>query len=129
MDVFNFDLLYFWYPLRYRVIQYLIWKLSDVVFMRQECLVLAVLLASFRVSLNVVCNLLHKRGFVKTQSLRTVKSKSKIYSSIKKHLLLGLLPLQIWVEMSRSFHLVIEKTKRYLPGVELKRLCFEPFVC
>ena len=29
--LFKFDLLYFWYHLRYRVIHYLIWKLSDMV--------------------------------------------------------------------------------------------------
>ena len=46
----NFDLLYFWYPLRYRVIQYLIWKLLDVVKMGQEGLVVAALLISFKAS-------------------------------------------------------------------------------
>ena len=48
---FNFDLSYFWYPLRYRVIQYL---------------------SSISQGILKIDNLLHKRGFVKTQSLRTV---------------------------------------------------------
>ena len=48
--LFNFDLLYFCYHLRYRVIQYLIGKLSDMVKMGQEDLVVAALLASVRTS-------------------------------------------------------------------------------
>ena len=47
---FNLDLLYFWFLLTYRVIQYLIWKLSDIVFMREEGLVVMALLASVRTS-------------------------------------------------------------------------------
>ena len=39
--------------MRYRVIQYLIWKLSDMVFMRQEGLAEVVLLASVRASWKV----------------------------------------------------------------------------
>ena len=42
--LFNFELSYFWYPLRYRVMQYLIWKLSDMVKNREEGLVVAALL-------------------------------------------------------------------------------------
>ena len=36
MRSFNFDLLYFWSPFRYRVLQYLIGKLLDMVKMIQE---------------------------------------------------------------------------------------------
>ena len=50
---FNFDLSYFWYPFRYRVIQYLIGKLSDMVKMGQDSLVVAALLASVRTSWKV----------------------------------------------------------------------------
>ena len=50
---FNFDLLNFWYPLRYRGIQNLIGKLSDMVKMGQESLVVAALLASVLASLKV----------------------------------------------------------------------------
>ena len=48
--LFNFDLSYFWYLLRYRVIQYLIWKLSDMVKMRKKGLLVAAFLASVRMS-------------------------------------------------------------------------------
>ena len=48
--LFNFDLLYLLYPLRYKVSQYLIRKLSGMVKMGQEILVVAVLLASVRTS-------------------------------------------------------------------------------
>ena len=52
--LFNFDLSYLLYPLRYRVTQYLIRKLLDMVKMGQESLVAAALLASFRASLKVI---------------------------------------------------------------------------
>ena len=48
--LFKFDLWYFWYHLRYRVIQYLIGKLSDMVKKGQEGLVVAAFLASVRTS-------------------------------------------------------------------------------
>ena len=48
--LFTFDLSYFRYHLRYRVIQYLIGKLLDTVKMGQEGLVIAALLASVRIS-------------------------------------------------------------------------------
>ena len=48
--LFKFDLSYFWYPLRYRVIQCLIGKLSDMVKIGQESLDVAALLASVRMS-------------------------------------------------------------------------------
>ena len=48
--LFDFDLLYFCYPLRYRVIQYLIRKLSDMVKMDQEGLVVAAFLISVMAS-------------------------------------------------------------------------------
>ena len=48
--LFNFDLSYFWYQLRFRVIQYLNGKLSDMVKIGQEGLVVAALLASVRTS-------------------------------------------------------------------------------
>ena len=48
--LFNFDLSYFWYHLRYRVIQYLIGKLSVMVKMGQEGLVVTALLTSVRTS-------------------------------------------------------------------------------
>ena len=51
--LFNFDLLYFWYQLRYLVIQYLIGKLSDMVKMDKKGLVVAALLASVRTSWKV----------------------------------------------------------------------------
>ena len=44
----NFDLLYFLYHLRYRVIQHLIGKLSDMIKMGQEGLVVTAFLASVR---------------------------------------------------------------------------------
>ena len=44
---FNFDLSYFWFPLSYRVIQYLIWKLSDMVKMGRKGLVELLLLCLF----------------------------------------------------------------------------------
>ena len=47
---FNFDLSYFGYPLRYRVIQYLIGKISDIVKMSQEESVVAALQVSVRTS-------------------------------------------------------------------------------
>ena len=50
---FNFDFLYFCYPLKYRAIQYIIGKVSDMVKMSQEGLVVAVLLASVRTSWKV----------------------------------------------------------------------------
>ena len=54
----NFDLLYFWSPLRYRVIQYLIVKLSDMVKMIQEGSVVAALSTSIRTSWKVgICNI------------------------------------------------------------------------
>ena len=53
LRLFNFELSYFWYPLRYRVMQYLIWKLSDIVKNREEGLVVAALLASVRMSKKV----------------------------------------------------------------------------
>ena len=49
----NFDLLYFWYHLRCRVIQYLIRKLSEMVKMGQEGLVVAALLGLVRISWKV----------------------------------------------------------------------------
>ena len=49
----NFDLLYFQCPLRYRVIQYLIWKLLLVVKMSQEGLGMAALLGSAKPSWKV----------------------------------------------------------------------------
>ena len=48
--LFNFDLSYFLYPLRYRAIQYLVRKLSDMVKMGQEGLVVAALLISVKAS-------------------------------------------------------------------------------
>ena len=48
--IFNFDLFYFSSPFRYRLIQYLIGKLSDMVKMGQESLVVASLLVSVRAS-------------------------------------------------------------------------------
>ena len=48
--LFNFDLLHFWLPLRYRVTQYLIRKFSDMVKMGQEGLVVAALLVSVKSS-------------------------------------------------------------------------------
>ena len=50
---FNFDLSYLWYPLMYRVIQYLIEKLLDMVKIFQVRLVVAALLASVRASWKV----------------------------------------------------------------------------
>ena len=50
---FNFDLLYFWYPLRYMIIQYLIGKLSDMVKIGKESLVMAALQVSVRASWKV----------------------------------------------------------------------------
>ena len=50
---FNFDLLYFWYPLRYRVIQYPIGKLSDMVKMIQDDQIMAALSTSIRKSWKV----------------------------------------------------------------------------
>ena len=47
---FNFDLPYFWHSLRYKVIQYLIRKLSYMVKMGQEVLVVAALLISVKSS-------------------------------------------------------------------------------
>ena len=47
---FNFDLSYFLFPLRYRVTEYLIGKLSDVVKMGQDSLVVDALLESVRAS-------------------------------------------------------------------------------
>ena len=44
---FKFDMSYFWCPLRYRVIQYLIWKLSDMVKMGQQGLAEVLLLYLF----------------------------------------------------------------------------------
>ena len=49
----NFDLSHFWYHLRYRVIQYPIEKLLDMVKMGQEGLVVAALLESVRTSWKV----------------------------------------------------------------------------
>ena len=43
---FNFDQLYFWCPLRYRVIQYLVWKLSLIVKLNFESLGMATSLDS-----------------------------------------------------------------------------------
>ena len=51
--LFNFDLSYFWYPLRYRVIEYLIIKHSDMVKMGQEGIVVAAHLTSVRTSCKV----------------------------------------------------------------------------
>ena len=48
--LFNFDPSYLWYHLRYRVIQYLIGKLLNMVTMGQVALVVAALLASVRMS-------------------------------------------------------------------------------
>ena len=45
---FIFDLLYFLYPFRYRIIQNLIGKLSDMVKISQESLVVATLITSVR---------------------------------------------------------------------------------
>ena len=50
---FNFDLSYFWDPFRYRVIQYLIGKLSDMVKMSKEGLVVTALSTSIKMSLKV----------------------------------------------------------------------------
>ena len=50
---FNFDLSYFWYSLRYRIIQYLIGKLSDMVKIDEDSSFMAALLASVRVSWKV----------------------------------------------------------------------------
>ena len=47
---FKFDMSYFWYPLNYRVIQYLIWKDLDMVKMSQEESVVAAPLAYVRTS-------------------------------------------------------------------------------
>ena len=44
--IFNFDQLYFWCPLRYRVIQYLVWKLSLIVKLNSESLGMATFLDS-----------------------------------------------------------------------------------
>ena len=68
--LFNFDLWYFWYPLRCRVIKYLIWKLSYMVKMGKEGLVERLLLYLFGGFKN--SNLLHKWGLVETQLFRTV---------------------------------------------------------
>ena len=51
--IFNFDVSYFWYPFSYKVIQYLNGKLSDMVKLGQEDLVVAALLASVRISWKV----------------------------------------------------------------------------
>ena len=48
--LFNFDLSYLLYPLRYRVKQYLIRKLSDMVKMGNEGLAVAALLISVKAS-------------------------------------------------------------------------------
>ena len=47
---FNFDILYIWSPFRYKVIQYLIGKLLDMVQMIQEGKVVAALSTSIRTS-------------------------------------------------------------------------------
>ena len=47
---FNFDLPYFWYPLRYRIMQYLISKLTLVVNMSQEGQGMAKLLSCVKLS-------------------------------------------------------------------------------
>ena len=47
--LFNFDLLYLLYPLRYKVTQYLIRKLLDMVNMGIKGLAVAALLISFKV--------------------------------------------------------------------------------
>ena len=49
-QTFKFDLSYFWYPVKYRAIQYLIGKVSDMVNMIQEGSIVTALLASVRTS-------------------------------------------------------------------------------
>ena len=53
LDFFNVNLMYFWYPLRYRVTQYLIGKVSDMVKMSKEGSVVITLLTSVRMSWKV----------------------------------------------------------------------------
>ena len=66
----NFDLSYFWYPLSYRVIQYLIWKLSDMIKMSRglSCG------STSRICQGILKSdiLLHKQGFVDSQIKYTV---------------------------------------------------------
>ena len=81
--------MYFWYPLRYRVIQYLIRKLSDMVKMDQEGLIVA---AFFNISHGIlnIEDLLHKQRLVETQFLRTVIIKTKKITYLSSFI--GLLP-------------------------------------
>ena len=60
--------------MRYKIIQHLIWKLSDMVYMRQEGSVVAAVLTSVKIS---CANLLHKQGFVDSQMKTTVDFKHK----------------------------------------------------
>ena len=50
---FNFDLLYFWYPVKDKAIQYLNGKVSGMVKMSQQGSIVTALLASFRKSWKV----------------------------------------------------------------------------
>ena len=70
--LFNFDLSYLLYPLRYKVTQYLIRKLSDMVKMGIEGLAVAALLINISQGISQIEDLLHKQGLVETQLLRTV---------------------------------------------------------
>ena len=67
--LFNFDLSYHLYPLRYKVTQYLIRKLLDMVKMGLNSFVVAALLVSVRTSLKVT---IYYINWALTQSLRTV---------------------------------------------------------
>ena len=77
--LFDFDLLYFWYPSRYRVIQYLIRKLSGMVKMDQESLVVAAFLisvmASWKLKIYYINRALSK---LNCYTLYTVESKKSI---------------------------------------------------
>ena len=68
---FNFDLTYFWYPLRYKVIPYLVEKLSDMVKKAQEGLLVSAFLSSDMDVLNNA-NLQHKWGLIDSQMVNTV---------------------------------------------------------
>ena len=61
---FNFDLSYFWIPYRYRVIQYLIEKLSDMAKMIQKSKVVAALSTSIRTSWKVGIYYINRALFI-----------------------------------------------------------------
>ena len=58
--IFNFDLSYFWYPSRHRVIQYLIAKLLNMVKMSQEDKIVAALSTSIRMPWKVAIYYINK---------------------------------------------------------------------